>query len=97
MREERNDRRLKIAYLPEDQLINILSRFDGRECIEVPVFAELPSDCEVVATHIAYDRRAIGMTLRHESFGIVPDGWVIPEIVVTQMVFVKVDYERQGD
>ena len=79
MSEEQPDR-LRIFYIPEKYLLQLVSRRIAPDCIVIPDVAGIPEDAEVIRAHHDYQRRAIAVVVAHGSFdpvepcGVIPDG-----------------------
>ncbi len=74
------ERRLKLFYVPQGDLIRWLNRGDDfPEYITVPVrLVGVPEGSRVHHLIACPERRAIGVVVSHESFDEVPEGEQIP-------------------
>jgi hypothetical protein len=84
---------LRILCVPNELLLDILFAFskDIPQCIQCPVMRELPEDVEVIGTWYSPERDTVCFKLRHESFGELAEGYVIPEIRVSEVLLKKVE------
>jgi hypothetical protein len=72
-----HERRCKIYQI---ELRNILEMMHWRECdtIALPNFPELPAGYEVKRVSWSFERDALLVMVRHDSFEPIPDGGEIP-------------------
>ena len=85
--------RLKILYIPNDLLLDILFSFSEHvpACVRVPIMAGMPKDVEVDRIWYSIERDAVGFKLWHESFAEVEQGCVPPEIVLEQVLLKTIE------
>lgn len=93
------ERRFKFIFLDE-RLIEAVLNWRQHEYIEFPIFPKLPGD--VTFHHIYYDyiRRAFGVCVHSDEFGIVPDGHEIPKIdgiYEFEMIQLSMEREKNGN
>lgn len=72
--------RIRRYYLPERASVELLNAFrsgtDWRCILKLP---GIPADAKVLSVNAAWERKAIGVLIEHESFPDVPDGAMIPD------------------
>jgi len=74
------ERRLKVFYLDTGQITHFLNYGNNLpEYITVPAGLEgVPEGARVVSVHNSYERRALGIVVEHESFGVVNEAALLP-------------------
>ena len=90
-------RRIKIVYLPYSFVVWVLQGLDSGEYFKVPTFEGLPEDIEVLNIFASPEHDGFGFTIRHPSFEEVPEGGMVMEIALTQMMFRKVKVRKVGN
>ena len=91
------ERRYKLVYVPHAFIMSFLT-FNERDCIIRPIVEDLPKEgCEVRTVSYSPVRDAFGFIIYHPSFDPVPLGGECPKIILTEIIFQKIqNYDRCG-
>ncbi len=81
---EDNKHRLKIAYIADEIIVNIIFSSVYRAKTDAIFLCQndLPKDVEFVDIHYDYSKIAFAFKLRHKTFDVVPEFEQIPEIKI---------------
>ena len=95
---EKQNRRRKIIYIPQDQLLSFFF-FTNRQPMQfyrVPMAEGLPPDFDVLAVHHDYERASFAFIISHESFDEVGLGERYPVVQVNWSI-VELDLKKRMD
>lgn len=88
---ERNERRVAVLWIGEEDMLQafeiIMTGRDKYNHVLRLRDVPCPRDCKVLRVCQSFGRRAFGFLLEHESFDVVPDGQMAPNL----------DYETQWE
>ena len=76
----------RIIYVDMRLIVEILNTMRSGQYIALPDIPEIPEDTEVIGVFHEFARRAFAVMLSHPSFGEVPEGEMIPELVSPAIV-----------
>lgn len=99
MTDASKDRRWRAYIVAETVMADIMLTTHSAQFIAVPVFQNVPSDCEVVNVSYDWSRRAFLFRLAHPTFDPVPNGAETPVIYNLEMSYIRLKPEpkQPGD
>lgn len=92
-------RRARVVYVPVSFMQKIFGGMisDNHEYINVPIFCGVPEDARLTFIFPCPERDAIGLKYTHESFDVILESCMCPEVEIKEIMFKKVKVEAVND